>query len=242
MVRLSSNWRRAVIRCGVILGSFLDRLLVRYSKVGNIPIIDKASFPWVDEMERNSIRIWHEVATILEQKEAIPPFRRISQDHDLIATDDKWRTFFLYGFGIPVEENIKRCPDTARILKKVGGLQTAMFSVLEPQARVPLHVGATKAVLTCHLGLQIPKDQCTIEIAGVQHRWHFGQLLVFDDMFPHQAKNLTNTARVVLFLHIKRPMKFPGALIRDAFLAVLRTSPYVRDARENIRDWNSSRY
>ena len=62
-------------------------------------------------------------------------------------------------------------------------------------------------------------------------------MMLFDDMYEHEVWNDTDERRVVLLLHIKRPERFPGSLVRDAFLAVARHSPYIQDPRRNIEAW-----
>jgi beta-hydroxylase len=183
--------------------------------------------------------VQEEADRILADREAVPPLRRISPDHDRIAEDDRWRSFFLWGYGVRSEKNCRRCPETARLVERIPDLQTALFSVLWPGSHIPRHRGVTKAILTCHLPLRIPADRgrCHIRIAGQDHAWQDGKLLIFDDLYEHEVWNETDEDRVVLILHVKRPVRFPGTLIRDAFLAAIRSSPFIRDARQAIERW-----
>jgi beta-hydroxylase len=111
--------------------------------------------------------------------------------------------------------------------------------VLDPHCHIPRHTGLTKAIVTAHLGLRIPRQlaRCHMEIADTDHVWQEGRMMLFDDMYEHEVWNDTDERRVVLLLHIKRPERFPGSLVRDAFLAVARRSPYIQDARRNIEAW-----
>jgi beta-hydroxylase len=68
--------------------------------------------------------------------------------------------------------------------------------------------------------------------------WEDGKVVVFDDMFPHEVWNDTNEDRIILLLHIKRPLKFPGSALRDLFFAALRASPFVRDGLRNLDQWD----
>ena len=49
-----------------------------------------------------------------------------------------------------------QCPETTRLLRKVPGLRTTFFSILEAGARLPKHTGVTPGVLSAHLGLKVP--------------------------------------------------------------------------------------
>jgi hypothetical protein len=46
---------------------------------------------------------------------------------------------------------------------------------------------------------------------------------------------------VVLLLHLKRPLRWPGTWLRDAFFAVLRASPFVKDGVRNLERWEKAR-
>ena len=71
--------------------------------------------------------------------------------------------------------------------------------------------------------------------------WHEGRVVIFDDMYPHEVWNDTNENRVILMLHLKRPLRFPGSLLRDLLFAVLRASPFVRDGLQNLDRWEEAR-
>jgi beta-hydroxylase len=166
--------------------------------------------------------------------------REISPDHAKIAVDDKWRSFFLWGYGVKIKDNCAKCPETARILENIPGLLTAFYSVMLAGAHVPRHTGPTKAILTTHLGLIIPRERekCHMQVGDDNNVvWKEGDITIFDDMFPHEVWNDTNEDRIILLVHIKRPLKFPGNLLRDLFFAVLRASPFVRDGLRNLDAW-----
>lgn len=48
----------------------------------------------------------------------LPNFHDIVTEIKPISSDDNWKTYFLAGYGIESDQNCKRCPETARILKK----------------------------------------------------------------------------------------------------------------------------
>jgi beta-hydroxylase len=65
-------------------------------------------------------------------------------------------------------------------------------------------------------------------------------VVVFDDMYPHEVWNDSNEDRVVLLLHVKRPQRFPGCLVRDGFFSALRRSSFVRDGLRNLEQWEKA--
>jgi beta-hydroxylase len=63
--------------------------------------------------------------------------------------------------------------------------------------------------------------------------------MLFDDAFPHEAWNETDDVRVVLFVDIMRPMRFPLSLFNELFLKLIAISPYIQDATKNQKQWDS---
>ena len=67
-----------------------------------------------------------------------------------------WDVFGFYAFGQKLLKNCQLCPETTRLIEQVPGLTTAGFSSLAPGTHITPHVGYTKAVMRCHLGLIVP--------------------------------------------------------------------------------------
>jgi beta-hydroxylase len=148
----------------------------------------------------------------------------------------------LWGYGLRWETNCKRCPQTARLLEGIPDLLTAFFSVLLAGSHIPRHTGPTKTILTGHLGLTVPRDSeaCHMQLGDRDLTWAEGRMFIFDDMFPHEVWNDSDEDRIILLLHVKRPLRFPGSLLRDGFFAALRRSPFVQDGRRNLEDWEKN--
>jgi beta-hydroxylase len=107
---------------------------------------------------------------------------------------------------------------------------------------VPRHTGPTKAILTAHLGLIVPKQReaCHMQVGQHNQVWEEGRAFVFDDMYPHEVWNDTGEDRVILLLHVKRPLRRPGELMQDLFFAALRKSPFVQDGLRNLERWKEA--
>jgi beta-hydroxylase len=108
-----------------------------------------------------------------------------------------------------------------------------------PGTHLARHKGPTKGLMTCHLGLIIPRqsERCRIDIAGIEHHWAEGKTLIFDDTYKHEVWNDADSDRVVLLIHFLRPLRFPGNLVRWLFLTAIKLSPFVRDAHRKQREW-----
>ncbi len=226
-------------RVGFKIIQAIERLIVRYSLVGDKQFFDNADFPWVTLLEDNWEAIRAELDEVLKDRAALPSFHEISRDQVSITTDDKWKTFFLYGFGYKADANCARCPETTRVIEQIPGMKTGFFSILSPGKHIPAHRGPYKGLLRCHLGLKVPepKEQCRIRVGNEIRHWEEGRCMVFDDTFDHEVWNDTDGVRVVLFLDVIRPFSEPVATINELIIKLVAMTPFVQDAKKNQEAW-----
>lgn len=218
-----------------------EQLIPRYSPIGNTPFFESEQFDWTAELEANWQPIQQELDVILQQANELPNFQDISPDQAYnISKDSLWKTYFLYGYGIKMTENCQRCPETTRLVEQIPGMKTAFFSILLPGKHIPEHRGPYKGVIRCLLGLKIPEppEKCRIRVGEEIRHWSEGKAMIFDDSFPHEAWNETDEIRVVLFLDIVRPIKFPLSLVNQLLLKLIASSPFIQDAYANQKKWD----
>lgn len=233
--------RPLLIKYGKHLRSFFDRLIASSSLVPNDPVLDVREFAWTAILRDNWHVIRDEAVRVALQGEAAPSLATISPDHRSIAEINKWRSFFLWGYGFPITDNLERCPQTAKIVEQIPGLNSAFFSILAPGTHIPDHRGVTKGLITCHLGLIVPRDgDVRMRVDTRIVRWAEGETLVFDDTYQHEVWNDTAGTRVVLLVQFERPLRNPGKAIAGFFLRVVRKSAFVQEARTNISKWNDA--
>lgn len=233
--------RPLVIRLGKHFRGLFDRLIAGSSLVSNDPVLDMRDFAWTKVLRDNWEAIRAEAERAARGRGAAPSLAVIPSDHRAVAEVDQWRPFFLWGHGYPVEGNLAECPETARLLKAVPGLSSAFFSILAPGTHIPDHRGVTKALITCHLGLVVPRSgDVRMRIDHRTIRWAEGETLVFDDTYRHEVWNDADEPRVVLLVQFARPLRQPGRWIATTFLDILRRSAFVQEARANIAQWNAA--
>jgi len=230
---------RLVIRLGSKLLWSFERLIAKSSKIPTTAYFDPSQFDWVSSLENNWQVIRNELDTILESREQIPSFQEISKDQKSITQDDKWKTYFLYGFGYKAEKNCERCPETTRLIEQIPGMKTAFFSILAPGKEIPEHRGVYNGVIRYHLGLKVPepKEKCRIQVNGEYRHWEEGKSMMFDDTYRHSVLNDTDGERVVLFMDIVRPLKFPVSMLNKFLMTAVSKSSYIQDARKNQEAW-----
>jgi len=224
--------------------AWVEKLNLSCTKVGNPWVYDNAAFPWAAEIERESPLIRSELDKVLERKDQLPGFHEIASDVVTISQDRDWKTFLLCGYGFKSENNIRLCPETWRICRKIPGLVTVMFSILEPGKHLPAHRGPYNGVLRLHLGLIIPEpqDQTAIRVGQQICHWQEGKALIFDDAFEHEAWNRTPHTRVVLFVDFIKPLRFPGSFFNWLLLNLAMFTPFIREGQDNQKAWEKQFY
>lgn len=233
MRRSATGDRPLVIRMGRRLCGASDRLIGGSSLVSTDPVLDMRDFAWTCDLRNAWSAIREEACAVALHVDAAAG----------TATPEscQWRPFFLHGHGFPIAENLARCPHTATALSQIPDLKTAFFSALAPGAHIPAHRGVTKGLITCNLGLIVPRDgDARMRVHDRVLRWAEGQTLVFDDTYDHEAWNDSNGTCVVLLIQFERPLAQPGKWLADLFMGAVRRSPVVRAARTNIHAWNAA--
>jgi aspartyl/asparaginyl beta-hydroxylase (cupin superfamily) len=232
-----------IMRFGKWIQPKTNRWIARSSRIPDLPVFKGSDFKWVRMLEDNWEVIRDEAAAVLQDLEKVPPLASISPDHRRIAPAGRWRSFFLVGYRYRDETNCAVCPRTAELVSKVPGLNSAFFSVLVPGTHLPTHTGVSKAFLTCHLGIQIPREsgKCRMRVVDQWVEWEEGKCLVFDDVFEHEVRNDSDETRIVLLVQFKRPVGIIGWIVGNLFLEGVRRSRFVQDARRGVQEWNAQR-
>jgi ornithine lipid ester-linked acyl 2-hydroxylase len=217
----------------------IERSIARRSLVGDTTFFAPERFPWIARVEASWHVIRDELQYVLEDVEALPSFQEISTEQIQITADDRWKTFFLYGYGVKTRLGVRMCPRTTALMRSIPGMKTAMFSILAPRKHIVEHRGPYKGVLRYQLGLVVPREaeHCRIRVGGQIRHWRAGESLIFDDTFNHEVWNDTDEMRVVLFVDVVRPLPFPQSWGNELILKAVQISPFVRDAMRNQRAW-----
>ena len=228
-----------IARLFMAIVAFAERLNRRHAKLGNPCVYATDAFPWAAELEREWRTIRGELDRVLLRKDELPNVQDITVDAASITSDDRWKIFLFTAYGVHSARNCELCPQTWRIVRRIPGLRTAMFSILAPGKRIPPHRGPYNGVLRLHLGLLVPapRDRAGIRIGPEQRHWDEGRALIFDDAFEHEAWNETGRERVVLFIDFAKPLRFPANALNALLLRLAVFTPFLREGSENLRRW-----
>ncbi|HEY4428341.1 MAG TPA: aspartyl/asparaginyl beta-hydroxylase domain-containing protein [Solirubrobacteraceae bacterium] len=239
-----SLWDRVValtIKLGEAILAPIERFIGKRSLVGDATFLPLERFPWVKHIEENWEVIRDEARALLADREALANFQDISKDQIEITDDDRWKTFFIYGYGFEAKLGVEMCPRTAALMREIPGMKTAMISILSPRKHILDHRGPYKGVLRYHLGLIVPKDaeSCRIRVGDDYRHWEEGKSMIFDDTYNHEVWNDTDETRVVLFVDVMRPLPFPDSAINEGIVKAIGYSPFVLDAKRNQEAWEA---
>lgn len=179
-------------------------------------------------------KVQAELKALMSVPETIPVHQEIIEPAAGIAGDGGWLSYFFRVYGRRSEGQCGECPNTARLLDQIPGVKTAFFSILTPGKKIPPHRGPYRGVMRYHLPLIVPKSgHCGIRVGDEIASFEEGVVLMFDDTYEHEVWNDTEETRVVLFLDIVRPMKFPFNIVNSTIIGLIGWSPTVRKIRKN---------
>jgi len=144
--------------------------------------------------------------------ERMPRFHDLMPEQaDISANDGKdWRMFILKAYGVGVPENMAKMPTLARLLTECPEVTSATVSFLAPRKHIPRHRGPFRGVMRFHLGLKIPREPSgrpatIMMINDHEYRIADGDMLLWDDTYPHEVMNNADEPRIALLLDVWRP-------------------------------------
>ncbi|SLJ96920.1 aspartyl/asparaginyl beta-hydroxylase domain-containing protein [Novosphingobium mathurense] len=132
---------------------------------------------------------------------------RIEHYHYVGLDGDFWRNFSFVKRHEEVPENLALCPVVAVLLKTIPGypaFRDAMFSILGPHGFIRPHRDVSNVFLTLHLPLIVPPGG-HIEVGGIRREWRYGEPLIFDSSYAHEAENSSTQPRIVLLVDFPHP-------------------------------------
>lgn len=200
-----------------------------FSLVEDTPFIDPRQFDWNERVQSEWPKIRAELDAVLADPRNVPKHQDVVWVAEPLTNDAGWLSYFFYMYGRSFDAQCRRCPDTDRLLRSIPGMRTAFFSILAPGKRIPPHRGPWRGVLRYHLPLIVPREgDCAIRVGDQTSSWKEGVAMMFDDSYDHEVWNDTDELRVVLFLDIIRPMRFPYNIINPVIVRLAGWSPIVK--------------
>jgi beta-hydroxylase len=169
------------------------------------PIIPVSKRKCIKDIEENFKNISEE---IMNQVQHATPIEGDLFFESFVTNDGKWKKIYLKWYAPAPDCSYRMFPNLMSVIDKNKDIRLAMISKLEPGANIKLHSGAYRGGIRVSIGISTPNDpNCYIWISGYKYFWKDGELVAFDDTFPHFVRNNTDVDRIVLLLDIDRKMK-----------------------------------
>jgi aspartate beta-hydroxylase len=192
-------------------------LQLAYPGLPEIEFWEPEEFPWLKALETAAPDIREEIAAILaEDADVLAPYvdypdaAAVAEPWAELNRSPRWGAFHLWFDGRRVAWNAARAPKTMAALAGVPQPQTpgrspmAVFSVLQPQTRIPPHTGVSNTRLVVHLPLIVPHG-CGFRVGSETRAWCEGEAWVFDDTIEHEAWNDSDQPRTILIFDVWNP-------------------------------------
>ena len=172
-------------------------------------------FAWVEALEERTDAIALEAESQWRLGLDLQPFLEFARPEEAsaylgTAQGAAWNALFFYRGGARFNAHHDTCPHTSAALAATdlvhiaGHAPEVCFSVLAPGTHILPHTGVTNIRLVVHLPLRIP-EQCALRVAGQEHIWRRGEVMVFDDTFEHEAWNRSADTRIILLMDTWHP-------------------------------------
>lgn len=144
---------------------------------------------------------------------------------------EAWQIEQFVLYGSPINRGFERAPKTAQLLADVPGVQTALFSVLNPGAHIRTHCGEYAGLLRYHLGLVVEKpDQCKLRVEDEIFNWAEGEAFIWDHTHEHEAWNESDKIRIILIVDFVRKLPLHLNVLNRCALMFLRRSGHIKQA------------
>lgn len=182
------------------------------------PYLEKRAVPEIEALEASTADVLAELLTVMDVDEGhqdVFAEQALAQAF-LRSTRGpaKWDGFYFHRHGRRHDENALACPKTAAAVDRLplarvpGHGPEVLFSTLGPGTHLMPHHGVTNARVVGHLPLIVP-DDCALRVAGIEHHWRVGEVVLFDDTYLHEAWNRSPQRRVVMIFDVWHPELTP---------------------------------
>jgi aspartyl/asparaginyl beta-hydroxylase (cupin superfamily) len=154
-----------------------------------------------------------------------------------IASGQPWSVFSFFSYGTINYENCSKCPVLSSLLLQIPTIKLAMLSCMDGPTHIRKHCGYFKNILRAHITLHLEHPETEherfIRVGGEDYHWKEGELVVFDDTYPHEVFSAVPGKRLILFLDVERPYASKTlSLVSGLLLKLLQKSPNLKAAAQ----------
>lgn len=199
-------------------------------------------YKWVKGLEKQYKIIYKELKNYQSKinyaktnhEEWLPP-----RDSNGEAYGPEWKTMGLQDRGKWDNERIEFFPKTKKILTSLNVPSCEVFFARQgPNSGIKPHTDKNNFIITCHIGLDVPENECWIKVGNEEYKWKNGQGVVFDTSIEHSTQNISNKDRYVLLIRFWHPQLTLEE--RDAFNYIFDLLDYSAYGEEALSNFENS--
>ena len=199
-------------------------------------------YKWVKGLEKQYKIIYKELKNYqskinyakINHEEWLPP-----RDTNGEAYGPEWKTMGLQDRGKWDDERIEFFPKTKKILTSLNVPSCEVFFARQgPNSGIKPHTDKNNFIITCHIGLDVPENECWIKVGNEEYKWKNGEGVVFDTSIEHSTKNISNKDRYVLLIRFWHPQLTLEE--RDAFNYIFDMLDYSAYGEEALSNFENS--
>lgn len=172
--------------------------------------VKEKQYEWLQKLEENVEVIQNELKEALENKKDLEKkgtnvWVSAARDEGA-AYGPNWKTLVLQDREWD-EKNEKFFPETTKILKSLNAPTVEVFfAKQDKKTGIQSHSDGCNFILTAHLGLDVPENDCWIKVGKEKRNWKNGETLIFDTHYLHETYNESKTKdRYVLLMRFWHP-------------------------------------
>lgn len=171
-------------------------------KSSEMPFVDVISYDGISDLQANWKLVFNEFKSYANVNEIEAHFNSV-----MVEKPKTWKVRSLRVWDVEMYDVQRHFPETMKIINNIPNVVNVGFNILDAKAKIKPHNGDTNAIIRCHLGLQIPKENtfCGLKVKHKVEFWEEGKVFGFEDAFIHEAWNDTDEIRIILLFDILKP-------------------------------------
>lgn len=200
---------------------------------------DSNDFTWTKKLEENYKVILQELVNY-EKRDNLPKTTSSGMDEWLPPRDSEgsaygpeWKTLGLQDRSVWDDNRLVEFSQTAKILQESEVPSCEVFFAKQgPRSGIQPHSDKNNFIITCHLALDVPEDECWITVGNTKYYWKNGKVVIFDTSITHSTENSSDKTRYVLLIRFWHPDL--TAVEIDAFKFIFEYLDYAAAGDEGV--------
>ena len=161
------------------------------------------------------------------------PMAELDAAQKWLKTEERWKPIWVRFMG-EWAGSAERLPTLKQIALLFPEVTIMHVSIFYPGTTLVEHRGPSRAVHRYHYGLQIPKGDVGLKIAGYNVQWKEREGFTWDDTLSHSAWNHTDEPRIVIFADVRRELSLVNSLGSNLMYSLIQRTQHVEQIKTKL--------